>query len=32
MIWLYWLHVVFLFGLITTLGWLLYLAGVSDHG
>jgi hypothetical protein len=31
MIWLYWLHFVFLFGLVASLGWLVYLARVYDH-
>jgi hypothetical protein len=31
MTWLYWLHFVFLFALVTALGWLIYLARVSDH-
>jgi hypothetical protein len=31
MTWLYWLHFVFLFALVTTLGWLVYLARVNDH-
>jgi hypothetical protein len=31
MTWLYWLHFVFLFALVTALGWLVYLARVSDH-
>ena len=30
MSWLYWLHFVFLFALLTALGWLIYLARVSD--
>ena len=31
MTWLYWLHFVFLFALVTALGWLVYLARMSDH-
>jgi hypothetical protein len=31
MIWGYWLHFAFLFGLVTTLGWLVFLARVYDH-
>ncbi len=31
MIWLYWLHFVFLFALVGALGWLIYLARVHDH-
>ncbi len=31
MIWLYWLHFVFLFALVSALGWLIYLARVHDH-
>ena len=29
--WLYWLDVVFLFALVSALGWLAYLARVADH-
>lgn len=31
MTWLYWLDVLFLFALVSTLGWLGYLARVADH-
>jgi hypothetical protein len=31
MTWLYLLHFVFLAALVSTLGWLVYLARVSDH-
>ena len=30
MIWLYWLHFVFLFAMVTAVCWLLYLAHASD--
>jgi hypothetical protein len=29
--WLYWLDFVFLFALVSALGWLLYLGWVADH-
>lgn len=29
--WLYWLDFVFLFALVSGLGWLLYLGWVADH-
>jgi hypothetical protein len=28
---LYWLHLAFLFSLVTAVGWLLFLARVNDH-
>ena len=28
---LYWLHIGFLFSLVTAVGWLLFLARVNDH-
>jgi hypothetical protein len=31
MILLHWLHFVFLAGLLSSIGWLLYLARVNDH-